>query len=123
LKLSRAYYIACYPVTVAQFQAFVQGSSDQHKDKDSLRGVSPYGCEEMSGNVWEWCHSLYRSYPYWADDGREDESSSDSCVLRGGAFYGYANLVRCAFRNYDDPDYRDAYVGFRVVVSPFFSER
>jgi formylglycine-generating enzyme required for sulfatase activity len=86
-------------------------------------GVSPYGCEEMSGNVWEWCHSLYKSYPYRADDGREDESSSDSRVVRGGAFNYYARFVRCASRDYSDPDIRNHYLGFRVVVSPFFSER
>jgi formylglycine-generating enzyme required for sulfatase activity len=88
-------------------------------------GVSPYGCEEMSGNVWEWCHSLYRSrsYPYRADDGHEDESSSDSRVLHGGAFDSYANDVRCAFRYGSDPDLRNNRLGFRVVVSPFFSER
>jgi formylglycine-generating enzyme required for sulfatase activity len=86
-------------------------------------GVSPYGCEEMSSNVWEWCHSLYRPYPYRADDGREDESSSNSRVLRGGAFDLNAGYVRCAFRNYYDPDDRYYYIGFWVVVSPFFSER
>jgi formylglycine-generating enzyme required for sulfatase activity len=87
-------------------------------------GVSPYGCEEMSGNVWEWCHSLYRSYPYRADDGREDESGSDPRVWRGGAFYVNARNVRCAYRNYlGVPDDLHDFLGFRVVVSPFFSER
>jgi formylglycine-generating enzyme required for sulfatase activity len=73
--------------------------------------------------VLEWCHSLYRSYPYRADDGREDESRSDIRVLRSGAFDDDADLVRCAFRVAYDPDYRNLDVGFRVVVSPFFSER
>jgi formylglycine-generating enzyme required for sulfatase activity len=52
-------------------------------------------------------------------------SARDSRVLRGGAFYLDAELVRCAFREFGDldPDFRDYLFGFRVVVSPFFSER
>jgi len=92
-------------------------------------GASPYGCEEMSGNVLEWTRSLWGEYPYPTEGKeraqREDLSARDSRVLRGGAFYLDAELVRCAFREFGDldPDFRDYLFGFRVVVSPFFSER
>jgi formylglycine-generating enzyme required for sulfatase activity len=76
----------------------------------------------MSGNVWEWTRSLYADYPYPRDTiGRSERQSRDndsSRVLRGGAFYLNPWDVRCACRNYSDPDGRSHGIGFRVVVSP-----
>jgi formylglycine-generating enzyme required for sulfatase activity len=40
----------------------------------SPQGDSPYRCADVAGNVSEWCHSLYRSYPYHAGDGRENQA-------------------------------------------------
>ena len=83
-------------------------------------GASPYGVEELSGNVWEWTRSLYREYPYDPEDGREDlEAPPDVLrVLRGGSFFNVAWLVRCAVRNWSNPYSRRRYYGFRVVASP-----
>ncbi len=85
--------------------------------KYSPAGDSPYGLADMAGNVWEWTSSLHKGYPYQANDGREDQSSRAARVLRGGAFHGVASYVRCAYRNYFNPNSRSADYGFRVVVS------
>lgn len=81
-------------------------------------GKSPYGLLDMAGNVWEWTSSLYKDYPYKADDGREAPKTEDHRTLRGGSFtYFGDNNIRCAARNNGvsrDPDF-----GFRVV-SPGF---
>jgi formylglycine-generating enzyme required for sulfatase activity len=81
-------------------------------------GVSPYGVEELSGNVWEWCRTKweggYRAY--------ENDSTLEGTarrVVRGGSFGRPEIGVRCAFRVRVDPDFRNFYGGFRVVVSPF----
>ncbi|MFZ5821402.1 MAG: SUMF1/EgtB/PvdO family nonheme iron enzyme [Chloroflexota bacterium] len=84
----------------------------------SPQGDSPCGCADMSGNVWEWTRSLWKAYPYKAEDGREVEKESGSRVLRGGSFNSLDWSVRCAVRDFDVPYYRLDFLGFRLCVSP-----
>jgi formylglycine-generating enzyme required for sulfatase activity len=88
--------------------------------------ASPYGVEDLSGNVWERTRSLWGDCPYPTDQrkwrGREDlEAGLDQHrVLPGGAF-NYAHWgVRCASRYRYSPNDRARYLGFRVVVLPAF---
>ena len=86
-------------------------------------GASPSGCEEMSGNVWEWTRSVDKAYPYVSTDGREDlEAPSQSLrVVRGGFSFFHSRLARCACRRWGEPVNRGDFIGFRVVVLPFSS--
>lgn len=73
-------------------------------------------------NPWEWTHSLYKPYPYKADDGREDEWSSGARVLRGGDFDEEERWARSWPRIGRDP-HDDSYRrSFRVVLAPAISE-
>jgi formylglycine-generating enzyme required for sulfatase activity len=92
-------------------------------------GASAYGCEEMSGNVWEWTRSAWRNdvgirygYPYVSEDGRETRGTSSDLprVVRGSAFGFGARVVRCAIRGVL-PLNGSGNVGFRVAVSPHTS--
>jgi len=76
----------------------------------------------MAGNVWEWTSSLYKSYPYRPEDGREDLSASGTRVLRGGSWNHHQGSARVSDRSgrYADPSLDD--IGIRVVVSPAGSD-
>lgn len=84
-------------------------------------GVSLFGCEDMSGNVWEWTMTKwtgdYKDYDRKVDN-RPPYGSEARRVLRGGAFVDGGNNARCACRGNLSPDgaYND--IGFRVVASP-----
>ena len=86
-------------------------------------GASPYGVEELSGNVWEWTRSLEGNYPYparrVARSKREDLQAPEdaSRVLRGGAFWYDPQYVRCACRLGCDARGVHYLIGFRVALA------
>jgi formylglycine-generating enzyme required for sulfatase activity len=80
-------------------------------------GASPYGAQDMAGNVREWTSSLYKPYPYRADDGREQPSASGPRVLRGGSYRTRAILARAAFRDRNEPEDIGGARGFRLIFA------
>ncbi|MDA0840670.1 MAG: SUMF1/EgtB/PvdO family nonheme iron enzyme [Planctomycetota bacterium] len=85
------------------------------------RGKSVYGCEEMSGGVWEWTRNKFADYEYNPTDGREEiDEKMDSRVFRGGSFASRVS-VRCASRYWFAPGYRVDFIGFRLCLSPISS--
>jgi formylglycine-generating enzyme required for sulfatase activity len=81
-------------------------------------GGSPYGILDLSGNVWEWCSSLYRDYPYDPDDGREHLEVKGYRVARGGSWaVSDGTVARCSSRGPIHPADFDVSLGFRVCVA------
>jgi len=78
------------------------------------QGNSPYGCADMSGNVWEWTRSAFKEFPYDSNDGREDLTDGFH-VVRGGSYYSDKSYARCAIRNGNNNLFISN--GFRVCAS------
>jgi formylglycine-generating enzyme required for sulfatase activity len=79
-------------------------------------GASPYGAEDMVGNVWEWTSDWYQAYPGNTTD---DPYYGEQCrVTRGGGWFDEEPQATTFNRNCGVPDttFSDE-LGFRCVRS------
>jgi formylglycine-generating enzyme required for sulfatase activity len=80
-------------------------AADAHKN--------PWGLMEMSGNVYEWCETLFCRQQTMID---RSQISREFRVLRGCSFNYFNPLwLRSSLRSGNAPNFRNYFVGFRVV--------
>jgi formylglycine-generating enzyme required for sulfatase activity len=89
-------------------------NSAGHPHAVGEKQANAFGLYDMKGNLWEWCQSKYKSYPYTAMDGRESLEGTDVRVLRGGSFESAARGCRSTYRRRVTPQPRTT--GFRIVL-------
>jgi dimethylhistidine N-methyltransferase len=83
-------------------------------------GASPYGVLGMAGDCWEWTSSRFGGYPgFRAWPYREYSEvffGGDYRVLRGASWASRPTVARTTFRNWDHPQRRQIFAGFRCAV-------
>jgi len=83
-------------------------------------GVSPFGCHDMAGNVWEWCLDAFRPDAHL----ERIRIGRDPCVrdatrvrpLRGGCWRSIESKLQAAYRNWSHEAARHTTIGFRLCV-------
>ncbi len=81
--------------------------------------LSPLGCYGMIGDVWEWTSSHFRPYPRFEAFPYPEYSQvffgDEYRVLRGGSWATRPGAIRNTFRNWDYPQRRQIFSGFRCA--------
>jgi formylglycine-generating enzyme required for sulfatase activity len=76
------------------------------------------GIHDLAGNVQQWLSTIWMSYPYNANDGREHVFSPESRVSRGGDWINISLFSRASTRSGEPPETHDINQGFRLVRYP-----
>ncbi len=79
------------------------------------RGASPYGIEDMAGNVFEWCLDSFEAYKTKERVNPRSTMNNTKRIYRGGSWKSRVSNLRTSARNFNLPNYSSNDVGFRIV--------
>lgn len=79
------------------------------------RGASPFGIEDMAGNVYEWCFDFYGPYRGKERVNPRGPDAGQKRNYRGGSWKSRVSSLRATARHTNMPEYSSNDVGFRVL--------
>ncbi len=82
-------------------------------------GASPYGCFDMTGNLWEWTSTPFEGFPGFEPfpypEYSQEWFDGDHRVLKGGSWATGPSVLRASFRNFFRRHFRIAFAGIRLA--------
>jgi formylglycine-generating enzyme required for sulfatase activity len=82
------------------------------------RGASPFGIEDLAGNVFEWCCDGFELYRGKDVINPRGPRTGPRRIYRGGSWKSRAASLRASARAFNAPNYSSNDVGFRIVCEP-----
>jgi formylglycine-generating enzyme required for sulfatase activity len=85
-----------------EYYAWTNSSYISTTQPVGMKRPNGLGIYDMSGNVWEWCNTMY-------------DSSGSEYMIRGGAWNYSANDAKNSFKKWTALKRQECYIGFRLA--------
>ena len=97
---------------VCKLPSATAGTHTKRRGGSFPSGASPYGCEDMAGNVWEWVSDSWMDKDVFG----RPKAGTGRGIIRGGA-HGYSPLLaRTSYQAFEDTATTCHDVGFRCAM-------